>query len=109
MLVVPGRDGAPVTLLPLALTTVPEDEAGVFDFQLQQLNTSTWRLCLGPGVADDPALRQRCRSVLADFVAAQGGAKLRILTRAVAALPLGHSGKLMRIVARPVARPPAPT
>jgi phenylacetate-CoA ligase len=101
VLVVPGRDGRPVTLLPLALTTLLEDEAGVFDFQLQQLDAGDWRLTLGPGAPRSRMARERCRRVLADFAAAQGAADLRIVTRGAAALPLGRSGKLQRVVAAP--------
>jgi phenylacetate-CoA ligase len=98
-LVVPGRDGKPVTLLPLALTTMLEDEAGVFDFQLRQLDAAEWRLSLGPRASHTRSARERCRRVLADFAAAQGAAELRIVTRGVDVLPLGRSGKLQRIVA----------
>ncbi len=105
VLVVPGRDAAAesVTLLPLALTTVLEDDAGVFDFQLRQTGPRDWCLTLGPGEAPTPALRARCRQVLADFAEAQGAAGLRIVTRHAQALPLGASGKCQRVVAMPVA------
>jgi len=101
MLVVPGRDGTPVTLLPLALSTVLEDEAGVFDFQLRQTGRRDWQLLLGPGAAQDAAMGARCRQRLAAFVAAQGAVELRIDIQGVAALPLERSGKLKRIVAAP--------
>lgn len=99
VLVVPGRGADPVTLLPLALTTVLEDDAGVFDFQLQQTGPHDWCLTLGPGEAPTPSLRARCRQVLAAFAAAQGAAGLRIATRHADALPLGASGKCQRVVA----------
>jgi len=99
MLVVPGRDGSPVTLLPLALSTVLEDEAGLFDFQLRQTGPRELRLLLGPGAAHMPAARARYRQALADFAAAQGTVDLRIATQGVEALPLGRSGKLKRVVA----------
>ncbi|HRC36838.1 MAG TPA: phenylacetate--CoA ligase family protein, partial [Rubrivivax sp.] len=96
MLEVAGRDGAPVTLLPLALSTVLEDEAGVFDFQLRQTGSRDLLLLLGPSAPDTAT---RCRELLAGFAAAQGAAELRITTRRVDRLPLGRSGKLKRIVA----------
>jgi len=99
MLVVPGRDGSPVTLLPLALSTVLEDEAGLFDFQLRQTARCELQLLLGPGAAHTPAARARYRRALAGFAAAQGAADLRIATQGVGALPLGRSGKLKRVVA----------
>lgn len=101
VLVVPGHDGLPVTLLPLALTTVLEDDAGVFDFQLRQVGARAWHLTLGPGEAPTPAQRARCRQVLAAFAAAQGAAPPRIVTRQADALPPGPSGKRQRVVAMP--------
>jgi phenylacetate-coenzyme A ligase PaaK-like adenylate-forming protein len=99
MLEVAGRDGAPVTLLPLALSTVLEDEAGVFDFQLRQTGASELQLLLGPGVPDTATAQARCRRLLAEFAAAQGAVRMRITTQSVDRLPLGRSGKLKRIVA----------
>ena len=93
MLVVPGRVGEPVTLLPLALTTVLEEDAGVFNFQLRQTGPRDWCLTLGPGEAPTPVLRSRCRQVLAAFAEEQGAAGLRIVTRHAGALPRGASGK----------------
>ena len=107
VLVAPGRDGHPVTLLPLALTTQLEDEAGVFDFQLRQTDLRHWRLLLGPNVARTPLMRRRCQRVLADFAAAQGAVGLGITAVAADTLPLGSSGKLKRIVAAPGVRSPA--
>jgi hypothetical protein len=101
MLEVAGRDGAPVTLLPLALSTVLEDEAGVFDFQLRQTGARDLQLLLGPSAPDTATTQTRCRELLAGFAAAQGAADLRITTQSVDRLPLGRSGKLKRIVAAP--------
>jgi phenylacetate-CoA ligase len=106
VLVVPGRDGEPISLLPLALTTVLEDDAGVFDFQLRQTGPRHWCLTLGPAAPPTPALRARCRQVLAAFAAAQGAVGLHIATRHADVLPLGSSGKCQRVVAmRPAAAP----
>ncbi len=99
VLVAPGRDGRPLMLLPLALTTVLEDGAGVFDFQLRQQAAQRWCLTLGPGVPHTPAVRERCRELLVDFARQQGVVGLHITTRVAAALPLGRSGKLQRVVA----------
>ena len=104
MLVVPGRDGAPVMLLPLALSTVLEEGAGVFDFQLRQTGVRDLQLLLGPQAPRTAAVRMRCRRLLADFAAAQGAPGLRICTQGAEHLPLGRSGKLKRIVAAPGAR-----
>lgn len=104
MLVVPGRDGEPVTLLPLALSTVLEEAAGVFDFQLRQTGARDLQLLLGPDAPQTAAARARCRRVLADFAAAQGAVGLHIHTQRAGQLPLGRSGKLKRIVVAPGVR-----
>jgi phenylacetate-CoA ligase len=90
-----GRDGRLVTLLPLALTTVLEDNAGVFDFELRQTGLSTLCLTLGPAVA--PAARDKCRRALQEFARAQGLAPLKLTLRSVSALPHGRSGKVRRV------------
>lgn len=94
------RHGAPVTLLPLALTTLLEDGAGLFDFQLRQHRPGRWSLTLGPGAPQDRALRERCRGLLADFATLQGASGLRIVTRVAPALAKGRSGKCKRILAQ---------
>jgi phenylacetate-coenzyme A ligase PaaK-like adenylate-forming protein len=99
MLEVGGREGALVTLLPLALTTVLEDVAGVFDFQIEQRDATHLRLSLGPGAPRTRATRERCREVLFDFAQAQGALGLHLSIRELDLLPLGRSGKLKRVVA----------
>jgi phenylacetate-coenzyme A ligase PaaK-like adenylate-forming protein len=101
-----GADGRAVTLLPLALTTVLEDRAGVYDFQLCQIDERTLQLRLGPAAA---AAGETCRRVLLDFARVQGLGALRVQLRAAAELPHGRSGKLMRVVAchATPSRPPA--
>jgi phenylacetate-CoA ligase len=92
-----GRDGRPVTLLPLALTTVLEDSAGVFDFQLEQLDDRTLKLRLGPASAQaGPA----CRSVLQAFAEAQGLAPMRIVLSRGQPIRKGRTGKVRRVLAR---------
>jgi phenylacetate-CoA ligase len=91
-----GPDGRAVTLLPLALTTVLEERAGVYDFQLRQLDDRSLQLRLGPAAA---AAGETCRRVLLDFARAQGLGTLRVQWRAAAELPHGRSGKLPRVVA----------
>lgn len=99
VLVLRGSQGTPVTMLPLALTTLLEDQAGVFDFQLRQRDTGHWCLTLGPGAAHTRAVRERCRGLLIDFARLQGAPGLRVVTRVADSLPLGRSGKRQRIVA----------
>ncbi len=104
ILVVMSEKGEAVKLLPLALATVLEDEAGVFDFQLRQIGPRTLHLTLGPEVVRPPDAAQRCRRLLVDFAAAQGAAGLEIAVETTEAMPLARSGKLARIVAAPPKR-----
>lgn len=91
-----GPDGRVITLLPLALTTVLEERAGVYDFQLRQVDERTLQLRLGPAAA---AAGETGRRALLDFARAQGLGGLRVQLRAAAELPRGRSGKQMRVVA----------
>ena len=90
-----GARNRRVTLLPLALTTALEDEAGVFDFQVGQLDAHTLSLALPDGV--DAATRQRCHQVLTDFATRQGATALAIVDQP--AWQRGRSGKLKRVLA----------
>lgn len=100
-LVMAGRDGASITLVPLALTTVIEDEAGVFDFQLCQRDASTLVLRLGGTGTDSVDAMRRCRSALRGFAERQGLEPIRIIGENGRALRHGRSGKLQRVIARP--------
>lgn len=99
-LVMAGRYGRPVTLLPLALTTVLEDQAGVFDFHLRQRNDHTLVLRLPLQGAEGAAAMARCLTVLEKFAAAQELMPIRVLGELGQAIPRGRSGKAQRIVAR---------
>jgi phenylacetate-CoA ligase len=97
-LVMAGRDGRPITLLPLALTTVLEDEAGVFDFHLRQRDEHTLVLRLGSrGVEGENALA-RCRIELEKFALAQELQPVRVIGELGYTMPRGRSGKAQRIV-----------
>ncbi|MEZ5717206.1 MAG: phenylacetate--CoA ligase family protein [Burkholderiaceae bacterium] len=94
-----GRDGGTVTLLPLALTTVLEDDAGVFDFHLRQLDDHSLALRLPLHGEEGRAAMARCRTALKAFAVAQGLAPLRIKAELGQPVPRGRSGKACRIVA----------
>ncbi len=92
-------DHEPVTLVPLALTTVLEDEAGLFDFQLCQTGPAALRLSTG---SDGPAARQalaRGSRALRAFLSAQGAGAVTIGTRSGVVPRPGRSGKTRRVVA----------
>lgn len=93
-----GDDGRALTLLPLALATVLEDEAGVGDFQLLQGDARTLRLRLGPAAEAVADARQRCHRALHAWACTQGLGGLRIVDEAGPLLH-GRSGKLRRVVA----------
>ena len=94
-----GDAGAAVPLAPLALTTVLEDEAGVFDFELRQLGPQKLRLQLF-GADADARHRSRARAALRRYLEAQGLASVRVVTSAPrAGYPLGRSGKRQRVMA----------
>ena len=89
-------------VLPLALSTVLEDEAGLFDFQLVQLGPAEVLLRTGlEGDAGHAAL-SRAREVLAAFLARQGAAGVTIQCREGEPARPSASGKIRRIVATPV-------
>lgn len=94
-----GAGGRSVPLLPLAVSTVLEDEAGVFDFQLLQRGPRTLALRLGTGAASDAGAVARCRAVLRAFARAQGVPALRLLDETDQAPLRGRSGKVQRLVA----------
>ncbi len=95
-----GLDGQTVTLLPLALSTVLEDEAGVFDFHLRQEDDHTLVLRLPvTGEAGQAAMARGCTALKA-FAEAQGVCRLRVLQELGLPVPQGRSGKACRIVAR---------
>lgn len=94
-----GHNGQSVVLLPMALSTVLEDEAGVFDFHLRQQDRHTLVLRLAlTGEAGEAAMA-RCCMALQSFASAQGVRSLRVLQELGQPLPRGRSGKVCRIVA----------
>lgn len=93
-----GPTAHPTQLLPLALGTVLEDEAGLFDYRLVQDGPRTLRLSTpGRGAQADASLR-RGRDALARFIAEQGGGAVHIRCRSGVDDVLGRSGKRQRIV-----------
>lgn len=98
LLVLAGPRGRPARLLPLAVSTVLEDEAGLYDFRLEQTGPSA--LCLHlPGARPDRA--DVAVQALQRHAAGQGALPIEIRLRCGHPLPRGRSGKLQRIVAQP--------
>jgi phenylacetate-coenzyme A ligase PaaK-like adenylate-forming protein len=97
-LILQSPQGGDVRLLPLALTTVLEDEAGVFDFQLVQQGPSDLLLRLGPAVDGGTQALNRSYEALSGFLRQQGLAGVRLQARLEPG-QRGRSGKVPRIVA----------
>ena len=93
------RAGAPaVRVLPLALSTVLEEEAALFDFQLLQHAGDELLLRTGlVGSAAELALR-RGRRALGAFLAAQGVPEVHIRCESGHPARRGRSGKIQRVV-----------
>lgn len=94
-----GRNGQQVLLLPLALTTALEEQAGVFDFQLRQHDAQTLELQVPHTGAQGEASLQRACAALTAFAEMNGVGPLHIITRQGVATPQGRSGKATRVIA----------
>lgn len=94
-----GAKGHTITLLPMALSTVLEEEAGVYDYELLQRDAHTLvlRLPLSEAEAQEP-LRRGCAALL-EFMRQQGVAKPKALGEAVPQVQRGRSGKARRVQA----------
>jgi phenylacetate-coenzyme A ligase PaaK-like adenylate-forming protein len=99
VLELPGEDGRTVSLLPLALATVLEEDAGLFDFQLVQLGPSRLELRSGLGAASARPAMRRARDALEQFLARQGARRAVIDCHPGKPRVVGRSGKIPRIVA----------
>ena len=99
-LVMAGSQGRRVTLLPLALTTVLEDQAGVFDFQLRQKDDHTLALRLGSRHPDAQAAMARSRMALKAYAKAQGVASMCVEGELGHPLTRGRSGKVRRVIGK---------
>ena len=93
-----GDAHATVRVLPLALSTVLEEEAGLFDFQLVQTAPAGLDLCTRQRGADADAAMRRGRSALLAFLARQGVGATTIRCRSGTPPRPGRTGKLMRVV-----------
>jgi len=96
----PGTHGRRVSVSPLALGTVLEEEAGLFDFQVLQCAADRLELRSGlRGPAAEHTLRH-ARAVLASFIARQGARGVHVECHAGEPVSVGRSGKIPRVVIR---------
>ncbi len=92
------RKGETVSLLPMALCTVVEEQCGVFDFQLQQRDDHTLVLRVPHEGDEAQAAIDRCRDALQDFATSQGAEPIHVLGELGCAVPRGRSGKACRML-----------
>ena len=97
-----AEGGRLVTLVPLALTTVLEEEAGVFDFQVLQQSASTLLIKLPAMAGDAAAISVRCCLVVKEFAERLGLPSLQVTTETDQTLTRGLSGKAQRVIAQRV-------
>jgi phenylacetate-coenzyme A ligase PaaK-like adenylate-forming protein len=90
-----------VRLSPLAVSTVLEDDAGLFDFQLVQHGPQRLELTTrlrGPAARSS---LQRGRAALLAFIACQGARDVSIRCRSSEPIRQRESGKIRRVMAAP--------
>jgi phenylacetate-CoA ligase len=92
-----GSQGHLVALLPLALSTVMEEAAGVFDFQIVQRDDHTLVVRLPEQGDAGKETLARCHRALMDFATAQGLVRMRVLGELGQSVPRGRSGKACRV------------
>lgn len=92
-----GADGERQAVLPLALSTVLEEEAGVFDFELVQRGPRRLQLRVSARGAQAEQELARGRAALQAWLKSQGLSGLRIEGASGCRLGLGRSGKLRRV------------
>lgn len=95
VLVFSRRGAAPVKVLPLVITTVLEEDAGVHDFQLEQTGARRLRLTLG---AAEAAAGRRAQSALSGYLRANGVSGVAIDVDRAEPRRSARSGKLRRVV-----------
>lgn len=102
-----GRTGS-VRVLPLALSTAIEEEAGLFDFQVVQNGPCDLLLRTGSQDAGAVLMLRKAQRVLDEFLRSQGATGVRIACRAGEPGQLGRSGKMSRVVAASTPSPGGP-
>jgi phenylacetate-coenzyme A ligase PaaK-like adenylate-forming protein len=92
--------GRAVRLLPLALTTVMEDEAGVYDFQILQQGHDALLLHVAAHGDDGSKQLERAQRALCHYLRAQGLAGVSVRGQSGKPGACGRSGKVQRVVAQ---------
>ncbi len=98
-LVMRDARGRRVRLLPLALTTVIEEDAGVFAFQIEQQDEHRLQLRIAAGGAAGRTASRRAREALGAYLVRQGLGNVQISIGSGLAARAGRSGKRPRVCA----------
>lgn len=98
-LLLPGTRRRLVPVPPLAISTVLEDDAGLFDFQLRQCGSSELLLSTGQQGASATRQLRRAREALARYLTTQGVAPVTIRCHCGQPGERGRSGKIPRVIA----------
>lgn len=88
-----------VPVPPLAVATVLEEEAGVFDFQLEQTDHDALELRIGPAEPAGPVATARAEAALRRYLERLGLAHVRVHAVRDAGAACLQSGKRRRIIA----------
>lgn len=96
-----GGAGMPaVKVVPLAVSTVLEEEAGLFDFQLVQQGPRELLLKTGMQGAQAQQALAHAGDILGAFLSRQGARDVRIRCRCGEDAHRGRSGKIRRVISR---------
>jgi len=96
-----GQGSATVQVLPLALCTVLEDEAGLFDFQVVQKGPCELLLSSSSGGEEAGRTLRRAASLLGAFLEGQGTRGVQVHCRSGQRFRRGRTGKIKRVIAAP--------
>ncbi|SDZ47739.1 Phenylacetate-coenzyme A ligase PaaK, adenylate-forming domain family [Variovorax sp. YR634] len=96
-----GAAGGPaISVVPLAVSTVLEEEAGLFDFQLVQQGPHDLLLKTRGQGAQAGRTLHKARTVLAAFLEAQGARGIHIHCHGGESAHCGRSGKTRRVISQ---------
>jgi len=92
--------GAAISVVTLAVSTVLEEEAGLFDFQLVQQGPHDLLLKTRRQGAQAGRTLHKARTVLAAFLEAQGARGIHIHCHGGESAHCGRSGKTRRVISQ---------
>lgn len=98
MLHLGNAKGSPVIVLPLALCTVLEQEAGLFDVQIYQVHRCELEWRSGTRTGESAHILARAKRALEDDLRCCGANGVRSRSKHGVPLSRGRSGKVQRVV-----------